>query len=189
MSPALASSFLGTTVTLSLSSGKPGDRNVWKPGGSRGTDGTFSHGSSSHTANTPLTPPPQPSNPQFSPFPAKHLAPRHSHAILSRVYRAPSPQNSQFQPRPLSFLALSAPCSHTATLPLFLFIHLHTLLHFFALAQNATLVFSCDSALFAKNTGGRGQRRCNDPKELLEVFRHLPSNQPLATSEFHFILR
>jgi hypothetical protein len=40
----------------------------------------------------PLTPPPQPSNPQFSPFPAKHLAPRHSHTILSRLRRTqPSP--------------------------------------------------------------------------------------------------
>jgi hypothetical protein len=38
----------------------------------------------------PLTPPPQPSNPQSSPFPAKHLAGRHPHAILSRVHRIPS---------------------------------------------------------------------------------------------------
>src|SRR6266849_5843839 len=41
-------------------------------------------------------------------------------------------------------------------LPSFVFMLLRTLLHFFALAQNSTLLFSSDSTLFAKNTRGVG---------------------------------
>ena len=40
------------------------------------------------------------------------------------------------------------------------FILLHTLLHFFALTQNSTLLFSSDSALFAQNTRGWGGSSC-----------------------------
>jgi len=40
--------------------------------------------------------------------------------------------------------------------PVFFFTLLRTLLQFFALAQNSTLFFSSDSALFAKNTRGWG---------------------------------
>ena len=38
----------------------------------------------------------------------------------------------------------------------FLFTFLRTLLHFFARHKNSTLLFSCDSALFAQNTRGWG---------------------------------
>src|SRR5713101_1271751 len=38
----------------------------------------------------------------------------------------------------------------------FLFLFLRTLLHFFALTKNSTLLFSSDSTLFAKNTRGWG---------------------------------
>jgi hypothetical protein len=49
------------------------------------------HSSTFPVPPIPLTPPPQPSNPQFCPFPVNHLAPLDSHAILSRVRRIPSP--------------------------------------------------------------------------------------------------
>jgi hypothetical protein len=48
----------------------------------------------------------------------------------------------------------------------FVFTLLHTLLHFFALTQNSTLFFSCDSALFAKNTRVGGARSTCCPKWL-----------------------
>src|SRR5712664_4566154 len=50
--------------------------------------------------------------------------------------------------------------------PVFFFTLLRTLLQFFALAQNSTLFFSSDSALFAKNTrgGGRGPSVRNSKK-------------------------
>ncbi len=51
------------------------------------------------------------------------------------------------------------PRSHSSlptTVPSFVFMLLRTLLHFFALAQNSTLLFSSDSTLFAKNTRGVG---------------------------------
>jgi AraC-like DNA-binding protein len=54
-------------------------------------DGTFSDVCLFPSSNEPLTPPPQPFNPQFSPFPAFQLACRHFHAILSRVRRTSSP--------------------------------------------------------------------------------------------------
>jgi hypothetical protein len=41
----------------------------------------------------------------------------------------------------------------------FIFISLHTLLHFFALSKNSTLFFSIVSALFAKNRRGGGRRQ------------------------------
>ncbi len=46
--------------------------------------------------------------------------------------------------------------SPITAVPSFVFILLRTLLHFFALAQNSTLLFSSDSALFGKNTRGWG---------------------------------
>jgi hypothetical protein len=52
------------------------------------------HSSLRPVPRIPLTPPPQPFDPQFSPFPTFHLACRHSHAILSRVRRIPSPPDS-----------------------------------------------------------------------------------------------
>jgi len=53
----------------------------------------------------------------------------------------------------------SLPTTHRPlpTIPC-LFTFLRTLLHFFALAQNSTLFFSTDSALFAQNTAGGGDR-------------------------------
>ncbi len=45
---------------------------------------------------------------------------------------------------------------------LFLFTFLRTLLHFFARIQNSTLLFSIDSALFAKNHRGWGHSQCSN---------------------------
>src|SRR6266581_627091 len=42
----------------------------------------------------------------------------------------------------------------------FIFILFQTLLHFFAPTKNSTLLFSCNSALFAKNTRGWGRASC-----------------------------
>jgi hypothetical protein len=74
---------------------------VPRPSGVRGSD--FSHFSFALPPVEPLTPPPQPSNPQSSPFPAKRLAPRPSHAILSRVSRATSPSPASHRPVSISF--------------------------------------------------------------------------------------
>src|SRR6266851_566373 len=54
-----------------------------------------------------------------------------------------------------AFLRLPTTHHPLRTIP-FLFTFLRTLLHFFALAQNSTLLFSSDSALFAQNTRGGG---------------------------------
>jgi len=56
-------------------------------------------------------------------------------------------------------LSLSRPRSLRRYVPSpirFLFTFLHTLLRFFALTKNSTLLFSSDSALFAQNTRGLG---------------------------------
>src|SRR2546426_12800785 len=50
-----------------------------------------------------------------------------------------------------------SPISNHAVLKFFLFTLLRTLLRFLALSENSTLLFSSDSALLAKNTGGWGE--------------------------------
>ena len=54
-----------------------------------------------------------------------------------------------------AFLPLPTTHHPLRTIP-FLFTFLRTLLHFFALAQNSTLLLSSDSALFSQNTRGGG---------------------------------
>src|SRR6266481_3572818 len=66
---------------------------------------------------------------------------------------------------------------------LFLFTFLRTLLHFFARIQNSTLLFSIDSALFAKNHAGWGHSQCSN------VSRYPQSLPPyLLTSLLHYFL-
>src|SRR5712692_9811184 len=58
-----------------------------------------------------------------------------------------------------------------------LFTLLRTLLHFFALAQNSTLFFSSNSALFHKNTRGWGT-----PTVLTRLLPCLLASMPLASA-------
>ena len=58
-------------------------------------------------------------------------------------------------------------------LKFFLFTFLRTLLHFFALFKNSTLLFSSDSALFAKKNGAGGGEQVASRKYGTSFYRYI----------------
>src|SRR6266851_3379294 len=62
---------------------------------------------------------------------------------------------------------------------LFLFTFLRTLLHFLARIQNSTLLFSIDSALFAKNHRGWGHSQCSNVSRYPQSLHHYFLSSPV----------
>jgi hypothetical protein len=89
---------------------------------------------------------------------------RHLRSFFSSTYALPILQLLSFQTHACDggypfWLCASLPRSPSSLSPIpipFLFTFLRTLLHFFALVKNSTLLFSISSALFAKNSRGWG---------------------------------
>src|SRR5229473_3708057 len=74
---------------------------------------------------------------------------------------------------------------------LFLFTFLRTLLHFFARIQNSTLLFSIDSALFAKDLRGWGHSQCSNVSRYPQSLHpYLLTSLPpyFITSLLHYFL-